>query len=200
MTAVVSLSVLVCGHWWLMFADVNVIRRGYGEGSSSVVLFVLSFCAERSYLLHECSVLSPGVTWPPKPQKPIDKTFPLTAALLQYLVHFHAAYIDVILSEWADVERSHTNMYSAQQGCFCFVLFFMKIQLNCAIILNCCLCKYLEKYNLFLWTKLYFQHHMIFRYHSNILICCSRNISDYYQCWKQSCCTIFLWKPRYIFF
>ncbi len=28
--------------------------------------------------------------------------------------------------------------------------------------------------------------------HSNILMFCSRNISDYYQCWKQSCCTIFL--------
>ncbi len=40
---------------------------------------------------------------------------------------------------------------------------------------------------------------MIFRNHSNILICCSRNISDYYQCWKQLCCFIFLWKLRYIF-
>ncbi len=55
--------------------------------------------------------------------------------------------------------------------------------------------------NLFLWSKLYFQHHycslqchMIFRNHNNMLICCSRNISDYYQCWKQLCCTIFLWK------
>ncbi len=40
--------------------------------------------------------------------------------------------------------------------------------------------------NLFLWSKQYFQHHfsslqchMIFRNHSNMLICCSRNISDY---------------------
>ncbi len=39
---------------------------------------------------------------------------------------------------------------------------------------------------------------MIFRNHSNMLICCSRNISDYYQCWKQLCCTIFLCKPWYI--
>ncbi len=38
---------------------------------------------------------------------------------------------------------------------------------------------------------LYFQHHfsslrchMIFRNQSNMLIFCSRNISDYYQCWK----------------
>ncbi len=48
---------------------------------------------------------------------------------------------------------------------------------------------------------MYFQHHysslqchIIFRNHNNILICCLRNISDYYQCWKQSCCTIFLLK------
>ncbi len=63
------------------------------------------------------------------------------------------------------------------------------------------------KCNLFLWSKLYFQHHysslqchMIFRNHSNMLICCSRNISDYYQCWKQLCCPIFLWKPWCILF
>ncbi len=61
--------------------------------------------------------------------------------------------------------------------------------------------------NLFLWSKLYFQHHycslqchMIFRNHNNMLICCSRNISDYYQCWKQLCCTIFLWKLWCILF
>ncbi len=41
---------------------------------------------------------------------------------------------------------------------------------------------------------------MIFRNHSNMLIYCSTNISDYYQCWKQLCCTIFLWKPWYILF
>ncbi len=48
-------------------------------------------------------------------------------------------------------------------------------------------------------TKLYFQHHysslqghMIFRNHSNILISFSRNISYYYQCWKQLCCLIFI--------
>ena len=40
-------------------------------------------------------------------------------------------------------------------------------------------------------AQLYFQHHysslqchMIFRNHFNMLICCSRNISYYYQCWK----------------
>ncbi len=41
---------------------------------------------------------------------------------------------------------------------------------------------------------------MIFRNHNNMLICCSRNISDYYQCWKQLCCTIFLWKLWCILF
>ncbi len=58
-----------------------------------------------------------------------------------------------------------------------------------------------------MWSKLYFQHHysslqchMIFRNHNNMLICCSRNISDYYQCWKQLCCTIFLWKLWWILF
>ncbi len=56
-------------------------------------------------------------------------------------------------------------------------------------------------------AQLYFQHHycslqchMIFRNHNNILIYCSINISDYYQCWKQSCCSIFLWKLWYIKF
>ncbi len=44
------------------------------------------------------------------------------------------------------------------------------------------------------------QCHMIFRNHANMLICCSRNISDYYQYWKQLCCTIFLWKPWTILF
>ncbi len=34
------------------------------------------------------------------------------------------------------------------------------------------------------------QCHMISRNHNNMLIC-SRNISDYYQCWTQLCCTIF---------
>ncbi len=72
---------------------------------------------------------------------------------------------------------------------------------------SCFLCEYLLNCNLFLWSNLYFQHHyssfqchMIFRNHNNMMICCSRNISDYYQCWKQLCCTIFLWKPWYILF
>ncbi len=33
-----------------------------------------------------------------------------------------------------------------------------------------------------------------------MLICCSRNISDYNQCWKQLCCLMFMWKLWYIFF
>ncbi len=61
--------------------------------------------------------------------------------------------------------------------------------------------------NLLLWSKLNFQHHysslqchMIFSNHSNILICCTRNIYDYYQCWKQVRWPIVLWKPWYILF
>ncbi len=79
---------------------------------------------------------------------------------------------------------------------------------NIIALLNSCFpCEYMLKCNLFLWSKLYFQHHycslqshMIFRNHSNILICCSTNISDYYRCWKRLCCTIFLWKLWYILF
>jgi len=33
-----------------------------------------------------------------------------------------------------------------------------------------------------------------FRNHSNMMICCSRNISYYYQCWKELCCLIFFVK------
>ncbi len=32
----------------------------------------------------------------------------------------------------------------------------------------------------------------------NPWICCSRNVSDYYQCWKQLCLFIFLWKRWHI--
>ncbi len=85
----------------------------------------------------------------------------------------------------------------------------LKYSKNCEIYQfnNCFLCEYMLKCNWFLWSKLNFQHHysslqchMIFRNHSNMLICCSRNISDYYQCWKQLCCPIFLWKRWYILF
>ncbi len=52
-----------------------------------------------------------------------------------------------------------------------------------------CVKYYTVKFNLSLWSKLNFhqsslQCHMIFRNHSNMLICCSRNISGYYHCWK----------------
>ncbi len=36
--------------------------------------------------------------------------------------------------------------------------------------------------------------------HNNMLIWCSRNISDYYQCWKQLCCPISLCKLWHILF
>ncbi len=76
-----------------------------------------------------------------------------------------------------------------------------------SILNNCFLCEYVLNCNWFL----YFQHHcsslqchMIFRNHNNMLICCSRENSDYYQC-CQHCCTIFLWKlwhfqSKYFFF
>ncbi len=99
---------------------------------------------------------------------------------------------------------------SAHQGCIYLIKNTVKtVKLwNIITILNSCfLYEYIVKCNLFLWSKLYFQHHycslqchMIFRNHYNMLICCSRNISDYYQCWKQLCCPIFLWKPWYILF
>ncbi len=39
-----------------------------------------------------------------------------------------------------------------------------------------------------------------FRNHSNMMICCLRNIYFDYQCWKQLCCLIILWKLWFIFF
>ncbi len=33
-----------------------------------------------------------------------------------------------------------------------------------------------------------------FRNHSNMLICCSGNVSYCFQCWKQLCCFIWCWK------
>ncbi len=99
------------------------------------------------------------------------------------------------------------NVSCAQQSCI--YLFKNTVKLwNIIVIYNSCfLCEYVLNCNLFLWSKLYFQHHycslqchMIFRNHNNMLICCSRNISDYYQCWKQLCCTIFLLKLWCILF
>ncbi len=90
------------------------------------------------------------------------------------------------------------HLFDQEYSKKCVILLEFKISVFYVNMLNC---------NLFLWSKLYFQHHysslqchMIFRNHNNMLICCSRNISDYYQCWKQLCCTIFLWKLiRFIF-
>ncbi len=81
---------------------------------------------------------------------------------------------------------------SAPQGC----IYLMKNPIKTVILWNiitisnnCFLCEYTVKWNLFLWSKMDFQHHYSsvtwsFRNQSNMLICCSRNISDYYQCWK----------------
>ncbi len=50
----------------------------------------------------------------------------------------------------------------------------------------------------------HFQHHYSslhvtwsFTNQSNILTCCSRNISCHYYWWKQLCCFIFMWKRWY---
>ncbi len=65
--------------------------------------------------------------------------------------------------------------------------YIKNIEIFLQFLNRCFLCEYLLNCNLFLWSKLYFQHHysslqchMIFRNHNNMLICCSRNISDYY--------------------
>ncbi len=96
---------------------------------------------------------------------------------------------------------------SAQQSCIYLIKNTVKMWNIITVKTSCFLREYLLKCNLFLWSKLYFQHHysslqchMIFRNHSNMLICCSRNISDYYQCWKQLCCSIFLWRLWCILF
>ncbi len=67
--------------------------------------------------------------------------------------------------------------------------------------------EYIRNVIYFCESKLYFQHHysslqchMIFRNHSNMLIYCSRNISDYYQCWKQFCCFTFFMETVIHFF
>ncbi len=98
---------------------------------------------------------------------------------------------------------------SAHWGCICLIKNTVKIAIlwnNCTIENNCCLCKHIVKYNLFLRSKLNFQHdysslqcHMILQ-KSYMLICCSRNISDYHQFWKLLCCLIFLWKSSQFFF
>ncbi len=57
------------------------------------------------------------------------------------------------------------------------------------------------KWNVFLgWQSLYFSYSVTWSFsnHYNVLIWCSRNISYYYQCWKELLCLIFLWK-LYIF-
>ncbi len=59
------------------------------------------------------------------------------------------------------------------------------------------------KCNLFLWSKAEFSASLLQPSVSHdpseiILICCSTNIS-YYQCLKQLCCLIFLWKMWFFF-
>jgi len=79
---------------------------------------------------------------------------------------------------------------SAHQGC----IYLIKKHKYCEILLQCKITCFF-----FCDAQLNFQHHYFsvtwfFRNYSNMLICWSRNISDYYQCWKQLYCFIFLWK------
>ncbi len=97
------------------------------------------------------------------------------------------------------------EVFSAHRGCIYWIKNTVKMCDIITIYNNCFLCEYLLKCNLFLWSKLYFQHHysslqchMIFRNHYNILIYCSRNISDYYQWKKLFCCFIILRKVWYV--
>jgi len=66
------------------------------------------------------------------------------------------------------------------------------------------LCEYTVKCNLFLIKAEFIIITPVFRVtwssrnHSNMRIWWSRNSYDYYQCWTQMCCFIFLWKPSYI--
>ncbi len=113
---------------------------------------------------------------------------------------FKYLYLGQILSYHNKPYINGKLIYSAFR--WCIHLNFEKLTLKTGFVVQGHIC------NVFLWSKLYFQHHysslqchMIFRNHNNILICCSGNISDYYQCWKQLCCTIlFLWKLWYIYF
>ncbi len=98
-----------------------------------------------------------------------------------------------------------TDMFCSQR----MHLFDQKYSKNCEILLlleiavfNMNICSLISAIKAVFSASLLhsLQCHMIFRNHSNILICCSRNISDYYQCWKQLCCPIFLWKPCNILF
>ncbi len=88
---------------------------------------------------------------------------------------------------------------SAQQGCIYLIENTVKTVKYYYNLKSLFLCEYLLNCNLFLWSKLNFQHHysslqchMIFRNNSNMLICCSRNISDYYQMLKTVMLNIFV--------
>ncbi len=101
----------------------------------------------------------------------------------------------------------YLQYYSKKLGSvvFLFFIYLIKIKQISSIV---------QYYNLkklsfiFVITKLNFQKPLLqmpvfsvtwsYRNHSNMQIWCSRNIS--YQCWKQLCCSIFLWKAWHIVF
>ncbi len=81
---------------------------------------------------------------------------------------------------------------SAHQGCINLIkIVLFSVWIHCNVIYGCDAKHHFSS----------LQCHMIFRNHSNMMICCSRNISSSFSswCWKLLCCFIFLWKPRDIF-
>ncbi len=92
-----------------------------------------------------------------------------------------------------------------QRSLFCsprLLLFGQKYSKNFNIIkyyysFKGLLCEYMLKCNLFLWSKLNFQHHyssLQCPHVSSEIILIYYMISDYFQCWKLLCCPIFLRK------
>ncbi len=92
-------------------------------------------------------------------------------------------------------------IFFVHQGCIYLIKNTVQFLYKCEILLQfkmTFLYKYILKCNIFLRSKWNFQHHDSIRQchmilQKSMLICWSRNISNYYQCWKQLCCFIFLW-------
>ncbi len=89
--------------------------------------------------------------------------------------------------------QTHTHTHTHRQSKFglIWIIYLTENIESITISYSCFLCEYVLNCNLFLWSKLYFQHHysslqchMIFRNHNNMLICCSTNISEWMNEWR----------------
>ncbi len=86
------------------------------------------------------------------------------------------------------------KFFYAHQGCNYLIKNTVKTVILCNIITILTLTFFFK--NIFLWWLSWIFNIITtvvsvtwsLRNHSNMLICCSRNISYYYQCWKQLCC------------